>query len=135
MPRSKSKRPTIPRGFLALKKTTLPELDCLPPGLWRVYIKLLSAASWSWEHEGVLGFSDNPWTLRDIASAIGMDPGNLSKALRELQVIELNHGEWRNALVERREFDLCGTAGYWLPHYDHFVKTRETRCKVTTDIH
>lgn len=125
MPR-KAKRPSVPVGFLALRKHRLEELDFLPPGLWRTYIKLLNCASWGAGSCGVLGFCETPWSLRDIAAATNMDAGNLSKALRQLQSIGLPDGEATTALVSFCELTPYGHSGYYLPHYEYFVKCAKT---------
>jgi hypothetical protein len=99
------------------------ELDVLPAGPWKVYIKLLAAASWAGRDTGVLGFLDNPWGLRDTAAAIGVDYTHLSKMMKVLQSTTLRAGgvgkNYR--LVWHGTFDGYRDPCYFLSHYEYFT--------------
>jgi hypothetical protein len=123
MGRYAKRRPEVPDGFLKLMKRRLAALDHLPPGLGRVYIKLLTAASWAGSATGVLGFVEGPWTLRDIAAALNMDPGGPSRALKQLQRIRFNRGDTNYPLVWHGTFKSYSLPVWHLPHYAYFTGT------------
>jgi hypothetical protein len=99
------------------------ELDVLPAGPWKVYIKLLAAASWAGPQYGTLGFKESPWNLRDTAAAIGMNAGHLSKMLKVLGKTGLRAGGTGTnyALVWYGTFKDWDEPCYHLPHYGYFT--------------
>lgn len=120
VPRAPKKRPKVANGFLRLDKQRIRALDDLPAGLWKVYIKLLTAASWAGNAHGVLGFAESPWTLHDIATATGIDDRNLCRDLKRLSKIGLSVNGTNYGLVWHGAFD--GYAPCWyLPHYGYFT--------------
>ncbi|MDD3493474.1 MAG: hypothetical protein PHZ19_08280 [Candidatus Thermoplasmatota archaeon] len=125
MGRPRKRRPSLPQGFVKLNKQAILRLDGLPPRLFKVYIKLLAAASWSGSSTGILGFFESPWSLRDIANVIQEDDKQLSKDILRLRAITMRnergvveplvyYGKFRGAAE--------GLTHYYLPHYALFTE-------------
>lgn len=98
-------------GFTMLKKATANDFDCLPPALWRLYFKLLQAARFGGGARGCLGFTEDPWSLRDIAEYVNLPPAQCHRDMKRLAAFGML--KWDETF---------GDGIWWLPHYDHFVR-------------
>jgi hypothetical protein len=113
----------LTNGFLKLHKQTMLLLDLLPLRLFKVYLKLLSAASWTGNSTGILGFFETPWSVRDIAHAIHEDHRQLARDIVRLQQTTLpdEHGNPEPLVYYGKFRGAEHLTHYYLPHYILFT--------------